>query len=88
MDQKEFVKFVDILKAEPFAIYPTPTGPDQRIKWYLKRFTYVDDSPTHVTIQDTENQKAYDLPLVLVEFANRGVLRLCRAVSPLNGSFV
>jgi hypothetical protein len=88
MEHKEFLKFIEILKLEPFAIYPTITGPDQRIKWHLKRFTYVDDSPTHVMIQDTDTQKNYDLPLTLVEFANRGVLRLTRAVSPWNGSFV
>lgn len=88
MEQKEFLKFIDILKAEPFAIYPAPAGPDQRINWRLKKFTYVDDSPTHVTIQDVETEKNYDLPLALVEFANRGVLRLSRSVAPWNGSFV
>jgi len=88
MEHKEFLKYVDILQVEPFAIYPTITGPDKRILWHLKRFTYVDDSPTHVTIQDTETQKNYDLPIALVEFANRGVLRLTRGVSPWNGSFV
>jgi len=88
MEQKEFLKFIEILKAGPFSIYPTPVGPDQCVRWYLKRFAFVDDSPTHVTIQDTETQKNYDLPLVLVEFANRGVLRLTRVVSPWEGSFV
>ncbi len=88
MEQKEFVKFVDILKREPFAIYPTPTGPDKRVLWHLKKFSYVDDSPTHITIQDVETQKNYDLPLALVEFANPGVLRLSGPVSPWNGSFV
>jgi hypothetical protein len=88
MEQKEFVKYVEILKAEPFALYPAPAGPDQRINWRLKKFTYVDDSPTHVTIQDVETQKIYDLPLALVEFANREVLVLSRSVAPWNGSFV
>ena len=88
MEQKDFLKYVDILRAEPFAIYPTITGPDKRILWHLKKFTYVDDSLTHVVVQDTETQKNYDLPLALVEFANRGVLRLLRSVSAWNGSFV
>jgi hypothetical protein len=88
MDQQEFVKYIEILKSEPFAIYPPPAGPDQRINWRLKKFTYVDDSPTHVAIQDIETQKIYDLPLTLVEFANKGVLRLSRSAAPWNGSFV
>lgn len=88
MEQKEFLKYVDILKAEPFSIYPTIVGPDKRILWHLKKFTYVDDSLTHVIVQDAETQKNYELPLALVEFANRGVLRLTRGVSPINGSFV
>ena len=89
MKFEDFVKlYVDILKREPFLLYPPPEGPDKRINWRLRKFTYVDDSPAHVTIQDVETQKNYELPLALVEFANPGVLRLSRAVIPWNGSFV
>jgi hypothetical protein len=88
MDHKDFPKYIEILKQEPFRIYPPPQGPDQTILWHSRKFVYVDYSPTHIIIQDAETQKSYDLPLVLVEFANRGVLRLTRSISPWNGSFV
>jgi hypothetical protein len=88
MDQKEFVKYLEVLKDRAFSIYPSPGGPDQTVNWRTKKFIYVDDSPTHVTIQDVNTQKNYDVPLALVEFANRGVLRVLRPMSVWNGSFV
>ena len=88
MESKDFQKYIPILKQQPFAIFPIPKGPNQTILWHSKKFLYVDDSPTHIVVQDSENQKQYDLALVLVEFANPGVLRLTREVIAWNGSFV
>jgi hypothetical protein len=88
MEDKEFLKYVEILQAELFAIYPAPAGRDQRINRRLKKFTYVDDSPAHVTTQGTETQKNSDLLLALVEFANQGVLPPSRSLAPWNRSFV
>ena len=88
MDHTDFLNYIDILKQQPFSLYPAPQGPDLNVNWRLKKFTYVSDSPTHAAIQDPETEKTYELPLVLVEFANRGVLRLTRQVISFEGSFV
>jgi hypothetical protein len=88
VDHTDFLNYIDILKQQPFSLYPAPQGPDLNVNWRLKKFSYVSDSPTHVTIEDTDNQKTYELSLVLIEFANRGVLRLTRQVVSFDGSFV
>jgi hypothetical protein len=89
MEHKDFLKYLELMK-EPFALYPGPKSTDQRqnLEFMTRKFTYVDDTPTHVKIQDTVTQKVYDLPLVLIEFVNPGVMRLTRDVTPWNGSFV
>jgi hypothetical protein len=84
MEHKDFLKYVDILRQKSFGLYPNP----KNLHSGQNNFTYVEDDPTHVKIQNTTTQKIYDLPLVLVEFANVGVLRLTRAVESFNGSFV
>ncbi len=88
MESKDFQKYIPILKQLDFAIFPAPEGPNKTIPWPSKKFSFVDDSPTHVTIQDAETHKSYELPLVLVEFANPGVLRVSRQIRAWNGSFV
>ena len=50
-------------------------------------FVYVDDELTHVKIRNSITEKVYDLPLVLVEFANVGVLRLSRMIEGLQWFF-
>jgi len=89
MEHNQFLKYLDLVK-EPFALYPSPKGTDQRqnIEFMTRKFLYVDDNPTHVKIQDLTTKKIYDLPLVLIEFVNPGVMRLTREVAPWNGSFV
>jgi hypothetical protein len=89
VDHKDFLKYLEIVK-EPFAIYPAPQGNNQTENQHFRtaRFSYVDHSPTHVRVTDIKTEKSYDLPMVLVEFVNPGVMRLTRAVAPLNGSFV
>jgi hypothetical protein len=82
MDVQEFNKYVEILREKPFALFPAPQG------FTDNRFTYVDNTQAHVNIQNTVTEREYLLPLMLVEFANPGVLRLKRAVRPFNGSFV
>jgi hypothetical protein len=81
MTRSEFSDYVPILQDESFALYPAP-------KSIFNRFTYVENSSTHVTIEGTSDRKQYELPLVLVEFANHGILRLTREVQPRNGSFI
>ena len=88
MDGKDFQKYIPVLKQDPFIIFPPPKGANQTILWHSKKFIYVDDSPTHVTIQDVETQKHSDVPLALVEFANKGILRVAREIWAFNGSFV
>lgn len=89
MEQKDFLKYLDLVK-EPFALYPSPQSPDGNQNTYFRtaKFVYVDDNQTHVQIQDVKTQKTYDLPLVLIEFVNPGVMRLTRQVAAWNGSFV
>lgn len=82
MDSKQFGEYIDILQKRPFALHPAPGGID------FNRFTYVDDDSTHVRLENERTKKRYQLPLVLVEFANEGVLRLTRTVEAFNGGFV
>lgn len=83
MEREDFIKFLDILK-EPFELYPIPTDmiPPQN------RFRYVDHHATHVTIQSLQMENLYQLPLMLIEFANPGVLKLTRKVRLYSGAFV
>ena len=89
MTQNDFQKYVPVLNQKPFSLYPAPeVAPSQAAEWYERKFTYVTDSETHVTIKDAASQKIYQIPLVLIEFANPGLLRLTRQVKPYNGDFV
>lgn len=85
MEHKDFLKYVEILRTEPFGIYPHPKIAG---KISTDRFIYVEDTLTHVHIKSTASEKIYELPLVLVEFANHGTLRLTREVQAWNGCFV
>jgi hypothetical protein len=87
MEQAEFQKYIPTLEQKSFSIYPAPQESNNTV-WVYKKFVYRDDSPTHITIEDTETHKTYLVPLALVEFANPGILRLIRVVAPSNGSFV
>ena len=87
MTRKNYFEYAALTR-EPFVLYPPPKGPDHTIKWQFKKFIAVGDNETHAKIQDIESEKIYDLPLVLIEFVNPGVMRLTREVSPWNGSFV
>lgn len=80
MTQREFDPYIPILQRRDFALFPTPTGMDNN------RFSYADNDETHLKIKNLTTGKTYALPLVLVEFANDGVLRLSRAVEVWNGS--
>jgi hypothetical protein len=84
MTQAEFRDYEKILQQKPFVLYPTPDGLDSS----NNKFDLVDDSKTHLTIHNTAINKDYVIPLILVEFANPGVLRLTRQTKPFNGSFV
>lgn len=84
MEHKDFLTYLEILKAKAFKLFPCP----KNMRADQNSFVYVDDEPTHVKIQNTITQKVYDLPIVLVEFANVGVLRLSRVIEAFNGSFV
>ena len=90
MEHKDFLCYLDILKDQPFSLYPCPQGTDQNQNGHFRaaKLIYVDDNPTHVKIQDVKTQKTYDVPLVMVEFVNPGVVRLARQLAPWNGSFV
>jgi hypothetical protein len=84
MTQNEFRKYIQILQQKPFVLYPTPEDMDAN----NNKFEYVDDDQTHVQLRNPVLNKDYSLPLVLVEFANPGVLRLTRETKKFNGSFV
>lgn len=84
MDHNEFKKNLPVLFAKPFALFPAPEG----IEPSNNQFTYVGHDATHVKLQNAATQTEHILPLALVEFANPGVLRLMRAVTTYNGSFV
>jgi hypothetical protein len=90
MEHKDFLKYLDILKDKPFSLYPPPQGKDENQNGHLRaaKFSYVDDTPTHVIIADNATSKTYHIPLVLVDFASPGILRLTRQLEPWNGSFV
>jgi hypothetical protein len=91
MTQQDFQKYIGVLKAAPFTLYPAvdmSSIPSRAPAWIGKQFKYVDDSEAHVIIQDTASDKTYYIPLVLVEFANPGVLRLTRALKPDNGNLL
>jgi len=89
MEHKDFLKYLDLIKKpNVFALCPEPKGPDSNTRWKVNEFLYAGDNLTHVKIQHLETDKVYDLPLVLVEFVNPGVMRLTRQVEPWNGSFV
>ncbi len=88
MNHTDFLVYLGILEEKPFSIYPPPTGPDKTKAWHLAKFTYVDHSRTHVKIKEEATDKIYDVPLVLVEFASLGVLRVSRQMIAYNGSFV
>jgi len=92
MDQKDFAKYVPVLCEKPFSLYPLPevggTTDVVATEWYERKFTYVIDSPTHVTIEDVQSHKTYLIPLALVEFANPGMLRLTRSLKVWNGGLV
>lgn len=89
MTQDEFQKYIGVLDQKPFSLYPSPQVPEsQAQEWYARKYVYVSDSLTHVTIKDAASQKTYQIPLVLIEFANPGLLRLTRQVKPYNGDFV
>jgi hypothetical protein len=84
MTQMEFRNYEKILQQKTFVIYPTPDGLDSG----NNKFDLLDDSKTHLTVHNTVTNKDYMVPLILVEFANPGVLRLTRETKPFNGSFV
>jgi hypothetical protein len=91
MTQQEFQKYVPILQQEPFTFYPavdTSAMPSRAHEWYTKRFRYAGDSETHVIVEECVTSKTYYIPLVLVEFANPGILRLTRALKPDNGGLL
>ena len=84
MTISELKQYLPVLLQRPFALFPEPAGIDPS----NNRFTLLDYDPTHVRLQNVNTQVEYLLPLVLVEFANPGVLRLMRAVRAFNGSFI
>jgi hypothetical protein len=88
MTKTEFQKYWNILKREPFCIYPKPIGPDQNKNWGLVKFTVLSLSETHVVVVEAEGETAFELPLAVVEFANTGVLRVSRQLYIVNGTFV
>jgi hypothetical protein len=89
MNERNFTLYVEVLQQKPFVLYPAiEVSATQAADWYDKKFAYISNSETHVTIEDIQSHKSYLIPLALVEFANPGVLRLTRAVKPWNGGFV
>jgi hypothetical protein len=90
MDHKEFLQYMNILKERPFALYPVPKGVDEMQNGYLRaaKYNYVDDTPTHVIIQNDVSSKSYHIPLLLIEFINPGWMRLKRELTPVNGDLL
>lgn len=81
MTQDEFRKYIPVLETKPFVLHPPPEG----FNAGNNKFEYVDCNATHVEVRGAGND--YKVPLVLVEFANPGLLRLTRATKKFNGSF-
>jgi len=84
MTQQEFMQHLSLLQQRDFELYPDPKGIDRG----ERKFRYVDDTPTHVKIQNVITQKEYLLSLSLIELINPGIMRLYREVRAFNGSFV
>ena len=84
MTFEDFKAYIPILEEKPFELFPAPQGMGPQ----TNKFVYADADPTHLKIQNAGSGKEYSLPLVLIEFASVGVLRLTRAVVPRNGNLV
>jgi hypothetical protein len=93
MEQEEFTdKYVDVLKAQPFTLFPSPDfsrAPSIAEQWLYKKLVYVADSKAFIVIGESSNpKKTYNISLALIEFVIPGVLRLTRALVPTNGDLV
>ena len=90
MEEAEFHKYLSLAR-EPFKIFPAPRPRDHNedVSYFrCAKFVYVEHNSTHVKVQDNKTEKFYNVPFVLVEFLNPGVMRLSRVVEILEGSFV
>jgi len=85
MTLTEFRPFEPVLQANPFEISPAPKGFQPHDKW---RWIQMADNSTHIIVREENSQKDYYLPLLLIQFANPGVLVLTRPVFPFNGAGV
>jgi hypothetical protein len=83
MDAKEFQKYIIVLQAKEFSLYPCPDGMNS-----FDRFEYVNDDGLHLVVRHVKSSKEYHIALAVIEFANPGVLRLIRQMKVFNGSFV